>query len=207
MSLAGVSAPRPSAASRCVRQAGGRRARAAAGAGTGRGAVQLRVRRARAHFRCQFGRTRHPMHPMHPVHPMHPIAIPPPDSVPAKRPYNRPISVYRFPRRARTLCPQLCMGIQPEARFPARSADALPATLYGHFTQAIHRNRPIASLRPRPDNSAPASASAVGGAVARRRPPQHRRRAGGDTKRGVLNGGVLRAEVLVLAAVLTSALR
>ena len=39
---------------------------------------------------------------------------------------------------------QLCMGIQPDARFPARSADALPETLYGHFTQAIYRNRPIA---------------------------------------------------------------
>jgi len=25
--------------------------------------------------------------------------------------YNRPISVYRFPHRALTLCPQLCMGI------------------------------------------------------------------------------------------------
>ena len=47
---------------------------------------------------------------------------------------NRPISVYRFPRRALTLCPQLCMGIQPGARFPSRSADALPATLYGHYT-------------------------------------------------------------------------
>jgi hypothetical protein len=40
------------------------------------------------------------------------------------------------------LCPQLCMGIQPGARFSVRSADALPATLYGHFTQAIYRNRP-----------------------------------------------------------------
>ena len=48
--------------------------------------------------------------------------------------HNRPIPVYRFPRRALTLCPQLCMGIQPGARFPGRSADALPATLYGHFT-------------------------------------------------------------------------
>ena len=48
---------------------------------------------------------------------------------------NRPISVYRFPRRALTLCTQLCMGIQPGARFPARSADPLPATLYGHFTR------------------------------------------------------------------------
>jgi len=56
---------------------------------------------------------------------------------------NRPISVYLFPRRALTLCPQLCMGIQPGARFPARSADALPATLYGQFTQAIYRNQPI----------------------------------------------------------------
>jgi len=54
-------------------------------------------------------------------------------------PYNRPISVYRFPHRALTLCPQLCIGIQPGACFPARSADALPATLYGHFTQAIYR--------------------------------------------------------------------
>jgi len=32
---------------------------------------------------------------------------------------------------------------QPGARFPARSADALSATLYGHFTQAIYRNRHI----------------------------------------------------------------
>ena len=56
---------------------------------------------------------------------------------------NRPILVYRFPRRALTLCPQLCIGIQPDARFPARSADILPTTLYGHFTQAIYRNRPI----------------------------------------------------------------
>jgi hypothetical protein len=37
------------------------------------------------------------------------------------------------------------MGIQPDARFPALSADALPATLYGHFTQAIYRNWPIES--------------------------------------------------------------
>jgi len=51
--------------------------------------------------------------------------------------------VDRFLRRALTLCPQLCMGIQRDARFPARSADALPATLYGQFTQAIYRNRPI----------------------------------------------------------------
>ena len=60
---------------------------------------------------------------------------------------NRPIPVYRFSRRALTLCLQLCMGIQPESpdtRLPARSADALPATLYGHFIQAIYRNRPIA---------------------------------------------------------------
>ena len=46
---------------------------------------------------------------------------------------NRPISVYRFPRLALTLCPQLCTGSQPGARFPARSADALPATLHGAF--------------------------------------------------------------------------
>jgi hypothetical protein len=56
---------------------------------------------------------------------------------------NRSISVYCTPRRALTLCPQLCMGIQPDAHFPARSADALPATLYGYFTQAIYRNRPV----------------------------------------------------------------
>jgi len=41
------------------------------------------------------------------------------------------------------------MGIQPGARFPARSADALSATLYVHFTQAIYRNWPI-STRPHP---------------------------------------------------------
>jgi len=56
---------------------------------------------------------------------------------------NMPISVLRCPRRALTLCLQLRMGIQPCARFPARGADALPETLYGHFTQAIYRNRPI----------------------------------------------------------------
>jgi hypothetical protein len=54
---------------------------------------------------------------------------------------SRPVVVYRFPRRALTLCPQLCMGIQPGAHFPAPTADALSATLYGHFTQAIYRNR------------------------------------------------------------------
>ena len=27
--------------------------------------------------------------------------------------YNRPVSVYSFPRRALTLCPQLCMGVSP----------------------------------------------------------------------------------------------
>jgi len=54
--------------------------------------------------------------------------------VPRRR--NRPISVYRSLLRALTLCPQLCMGIQPDARFPAPSAHALPATLYGHLTQA-----------------------------------------------------------------------
>jgi hypothetical protein len=41
---------------------------------------------------------------------------------------NRPISTYRFPRRALTLCPQLYMGIRPGARFLAWSADALPTT-------------------------------------------------------------------------------
>jgi hypothetical protein len=55
---------------------------------------------------------------------------------------NRQISVYRFPRRALTLSPQLGMGIPPGARFPAQSADVLSATLYGHFNQAIYRNRP-----------------------------------------------------------------
>jgi len=60
---------------------------------------------------------------------------------------NWPISVYRFPRRALTLCPKLCMGIQSGARFPAPSADALPATMYGYFTQAMYRNRPICSPR------------------------------------------------------------
>jgi len=35
------------------------------------------------------------------------------------------------------------MGVQHDARLLARRADALPATLYGHFTQAIYRNRPI----------------------------------------------------------------
>jgi hypothetical protein len=44
------------------------------------------------------------------------------------------------------LRPQLCMGIQPGARFPARSADALLATLYAHFTEAIYRNRPTLSI-------------------------------------------------------------
>jgi hypothetical protein len=37
------------------------------------------------------------------------------------------------------------MGIKASTRFHARSADALPASLYGHFTQAIYRNRPIAA--------------------------------------------------------------
>jgi hypothetical protein len=40
-------------------------------------------------------------------------------------------------------CPQLCMGIQPGARFPERGADSLSATLYGYFTAAIYRNWPI----------------------------------------------------------------
>ena len=44
---------------------------------------------------------------------------------------NRPISVYHFLRGALTLCPQLCMGIQPGARFPARSADACPQLCMG----------------------------------------------------------------------------
>jgi hypothetical protein len=61
---------------------------------------------------------------------------------------NRPISVYRFPRRALTLYPQVCMGIQPDARFPAWSADALPATLYGHITQAIYRKQPVKHCPP-----------------------------------------------------------
>ena len=56
---------------------------------------------------------------------------------------KRPISVYRFTRGALTLCPPLCMGIQPGARLSAPSADALFATLYGHVTQAIYRNLPI----------------------------------------------------------------
>jgi hypothetical protein len=60
----------------------------------------------------------------------------------------RPISVYSFPRRALTLCPQLCMGMQPGARCPAQSADALSATLHGHFTETIYRNRPILRSQP-----------------------------------------------------------
>ena len=59
-----------------------------------------------------------------------------------------PMWVHRSPRRALTLCPQLCMGIQPDARFPVRSADALPATLYGHFIQVMYRNRPIDPIKP-----------------------------------------------------------
>jgi hypothetical protein len=70
------------------------------------------------------------------------------DALPASR---NPVWTFNlapaFPRGALTLCPQLCMGIQPGARVPARSADALSATLYGHFTQAIYRNRPIAIAR------------------------------------------------------------
>jgi hypothetical protein len=62
---------------------------------------------------------------------------------------NWPTSVYRFDRRALTLSPQLCMGIQSGACFPARSADALPATLYRHFTQVIYRNRQIEEPDPR----------------------------------------------------------
>ena len=41
------------------------------------------------------------------------------------------------------------MGIQSGARFPARSADPLPTSLYGHFTQAINRNRPIGLIQGR----------------------------------------------------------
>jgi hypothetical protein len=41
------------------------------------------------------------------------------------------------------------MGFQPGARFPARSADAVHATLYGRFTQAINRSRPIQETRAR----------------------------------------------------------
>ena len=59
---------------------------------------------------------------------------------------NRPISVYHFLRGVLTLCPQLCMGIQLGARFPAQSADALSATLQGHVTQAIYRNEPMSTL-------------------------------------------------------------
>jgi hypothetical protein len=39
------------------------------------------------------------------------------------------------------------MGIQPGARLPALSADALPATLYGHFDQVINRNQSIHPAR------------------------------------------------------------
>jgi hypothetical protein len=46
-------------------------------------------------------------------------------------PFDSPISVYHFPCGALTLCPQLCMGIQPDARFPARSADACPQLCMG----------------------------------------------------------------------------
>jgi len=68
---------------------------------------------------------------------------------------HRQISVYRFPRRALTLCPQLCMGIQPDARFPARIADALPTTLYGNFILAIYRNRPIENKHSTDDDYPP----------------------------------------------------
>ena len=70
---------------------------------------ELRVRRAR----CRWGQ----------VNNARPCHLP-----------HRPISVYRFLRRALTLCPQLCIGVQPGARFPARSADTVSATLYGQFT-------------------------------------------------------------------------
>jgi len=58
----------------------------------------------------------------------------------------RPVTIYRLLRQALTLCPQLSMSIQPGACFPARIADALSATQYGHFTWAIYRNRPITLL-------------------------------------------------------------
>jgi len=64
------------------------------------------------------------------------------DDLAGRQAGNRPISVCRSPRRALTLCPLLCMGIQPGACLPARSADALPASLYGQYTSAIYRNRP-----------------------------------------------------------------
>jgi hypothetical protein len=37
---------------------------------------------------------------------------------------NRPISINLFPRRALTLCPQLCMGTPPGTRFPALGVHA-----------------------------------------------------------------------------------
>jgi len=75
------------------------------------------------------------------------------------------MSVYRFPCRGLTLCPQLCMGIQADARFSARSADALPAPLYGHFTQAMYRIRPVCA---RPYRGAVCAATPRGGGVDQR---------------------------------------
>jgi hypothetical protein len=61
---------------------------------------------------------------------------------------NRPISVYRFQRRALTLCPQFCMGIQPGACFPHRPLTLCPQLRMGILIQAIYRNWPIAPPYP-----------------------------------------------------------
>jgi hypothetical protein len=44
---------------------------------------------------------------------------------------NRPMPVYRFPRRVLTLCPQFRMGIQPDARFPRRALTLCPQLCMG----------------------------------------------------------------------------
>jgi hypothetical protein len=51
------------------------------------------------------------------------------------------------------------MGIHPGARFPARSADALSATLYGHFTQAVYIGLFVESCATPPSNTLMTSAA------------------------------------------------
>jgi hypothetical protein len=80
---------------------------------------------------------------LHRGHVRHGPQAPYPQDSGQGRPNNRPILVYHFPRRALTHCLPLCMGIQPGARFLTRSADIFSASLYGYFTWAIYRNRPI----------------------------------------------------------------
>jgi hypothetical protein len=78
---------------------------------------------------------------------------------------NKPISVYRFPRQALTLCPQLCMGFNLAPAFPRGALTLCPQLLIGI---SLRRYTEIGLLTP-PTLASSSSVSSSGFPSFRRR--------------------------------------